>query len=161
MNFWLLKTEPDAFSIDDLANADKGQTLWDGVRNYQARNFLTDMALGDLAFIYHSSCKTPAIVGVAKVVTEAQPDPSQFDASSPYYDAKATAEKPRWFCPTFEYVAHCSSPVTLKSIKADEQITDLALKKANRLSVMPVTESEWHYLYKLAGLKHTAKVNTP
>lgn len=146
---WLVKTEPDAFSLDDLIK--EGITRWDGIRNYQARNFMRDgMQVGDLVFIYHSSCKVPAVVGVAKVVKEAYSDPAQFDASSTYFDEKATQDKPRWVCVDIAYQSTLNKPVTLKQIKADEAITELALKKSGRLSVMPVSDADWQQILSLA-----------
>ncbi|MBD1582374.1 EVE domain-containing protein [Pseudoalteromonas sp. S16_S37] len=146
MAYWLFKTEPDTFSIDDLKASGKQGAFWEGVRNYQARNFLRDQVkLDDLVFIYHSSCKVPAIVGIAKVIQQAQPDPFQFDMQSDYFDAKSTIENPRWFGVTLEYVKHLR-PITLSSIKANPDITELALKKAGRLSILPVSEREWQLL---------------
>lgn len=152
MAYWLLKTEPDAFSLADLKAAPNGTTVWDGVRNYQARNFIRDgMKVGDKVFIYHSSCKVPAIVGVAEIVNGPYADPSQFDASGDYYDPKATAEAPRWFSVDVQYRETFNKPVTLQAIKADPAIEELALKKSGRLSVMPVTEEEWQYLCGIAS----------
>ncbi|NOU51087.1 EVE domain-containing protein [Pseudoalteromonas sp. JBTF-M23] len=146
MAYWLFKTEPDTFSIDDLKALGSQGAFWEGVRNYQARNFLRDQVkLADLVFIYHSSCKVPAIVGIAKVIQQAQPDPFQFDIQSDYFDAKSTKENPRWYGVTLEYVKHLR-PITLSAIKANLEITELALKKAGRLSIMPVSEREWHVL---------------
>ncbi|WP_338362820.1 EVE domain-containing protein [uncultured Pseudoalteromonas sp.] len=152
MNYWLFKTEPDAFSIDDLKNAPQQTTLWEGVRNYQARNFMRDdIKLGDLIFIYHSSCKQVGVVGIATVTKEAYPDPTQFDLHSDYYDAKATPDKPRWFVVDVTYKSHLKNRVSLKDIKANEAITELALKKAGRLSVMPVTKNEWEQIIAMSN----------
>ncbi|TMO66998.1 EVE domain-containing protein [Pseudoalteromonas aurantia] len=146
MAYWLFKTEPDTFSIGDLKEAPQQSTFWEGIRNYQARNFLRDQVkVGDQVFIYHSSCKTPAIVGVAIVTHAAEADPYQFDMSSDYYDAKATLKSPRWVGVTIQYQRHLK-PITLAAIKANNDITELALKKANRLSIMPVSEREWDLL---------------
>ncbi|MBE0369762.1 EVE domain-containing protein [Pseudoalteromonas aurantia] len=146
MAYWLFKTEPETFSIDDLKSASQQRTFWEGIRNYQARNFLRDrVQIGDQVFIYHSSCKIPAIVGIAVVVKAAETDPHQFDMNSDYYDAKATHEAPRWVGVTIQYQQHLT-PITLAEIKANNAITELALKKANRLSIMPVTDSEWQLL---------------
>ncbi|MCF6436554.1 MULTISPECIES: EVE domain-containing protein [Pseudoalteromonas] len=146
MAYWLFKTEPDTFSIDDLKSAGEQGTFWEGVRNYQARNFLRDkVQLNDLVFIYHSSCKVPAIVGIAKVTKAAQPDPHQFDSNSDYFDEKSSADNPRWYGVTLKYVQHLK-PVSLAAIKANPNIVELALKKASRLSVMPVSEHEWQLL---------------
>ncbi|WP_372858695.1 EVE domain-containing protein [Pseudoalteromonas sp.] len=151
MAFWLFKTEPDAFSIDDLKQAPEQTTLWEGVRNYQARNFIRDdVQKGDLVMIYHSSCKQVGVAGLAVVTKTAYPDPTQFDLSSDYYDAKATADNPRWFVVEITYQAHLSSLVSLQAIKANSAITDIALKKSGRLSVMPVTDNDWHEILNMA-----------
>ncbi|WP_151173572.1 EVE domain-containing protein [Pseudoalteromonas ruthenica] len=151
MAYWLLKTEPDAFSLADLQAAENDTTVWDGVRNYQARNFIRDgMQVGDKVFIYHSSCKVPAIVGIGEVTRGPYADPTQFDASSDYYDPKATPESPRWFSVDVQYRQSFKQPITLKAIKADPAIAELALKKSGRLSVMPVSEQEWQHLCGIA-----------
>lgn len=153
MAYWLFKTEPDTFSIDTLAKAPQQSTFWEGIRNYQARNFLRDQAqVGDLLFIYHSSCKVPAIVGIAQITEGAKTDPHQFNPESPYFDPKSDPEKPRWIGLTIQYRQHLPKPVTLQAIKADDAIQELALKKAGRLSVMPVSEQEWHYLLAKSGV---------
>jgi len=151
MAYWLFKTEPDAFSIDDLKHAPAQTTLWEGVRNYQARNFIRDdVKQGDLVMIYHSSCKKVGVAGIGIVTKAAYPDPTQFDLNSDYYDAKATAENHRWFVVEITYQAHLSSLVSLQAIKANTAITDIALKKGGRLSVMPVTENDWHEILNMA-----------
>lgn len=148
MGYWLFKTEPNTFSIDDLKNAPQQRTFWEGVRNYQARNFLRDkVQVGDQVFIYHSSCKVPAITGIADVIKAAEPDPYQFNPNSDYFDPKATLDKPRWVGVTLQYQRHLR-PITLTEIKANPHITELALKKANRLSIMPVTKAEWFLINK-------------
>ncbi|MEL0646337.1 EVE domain-containing protein [Pseudoalteromonas agarivorans] len=152
MSYWLFKTEPDAFSIDDLKNAPNQTTLWEGVRNYQARNFMRDdIKLGDQVMIYHSSCKLVGVVGIATVTCEAYPDPTQFDLSSDYYDAKATSDKPRWFVVEVTYKSHLNKRASLKDIKANNAITELALKKAGRLSVMPVTKNDWNEIIAMSN----------
>ncbi|ODB33381.1 EVE domain-containing protein [Pseudoalteromonas sp. BMB] len=151
MAYWLFKTEPNAFSIDDLKNAPEQQTFWEGIRNYQARNFLRDeVKVGDSVFIYHSSCKVPAVVGIAKVVKAAEPDPHQFDLSSDYYDAKSSTDNPRWVGVTLAYEQHLR-PVTLQAIKANTALTELALKKGGRLSIMPIIELEWQIILEMSG----------
>ncbi|AQP99938.1 EVE domain-containing protein [Pseudoalteromonas aliena] len=151
MAYWLFKTEPDAFSLDDLKNAPKQTTLWEGVRNYQARNFMRDgVKIGDLVMIYHSSCKQVGVAGIATVTKEAYPDPTQFDLSSDYYDAKATSDKPRWVVVEVTYQGHLKKLVSLKDIKANNNITEIALKKGGRLSVMPVSENDWDEIIKMA-----------
>ena len=151
MAYWLFKTEPDAFSIDDLKNAPEQTSMWDGVRNYQARNFLRDgIKQGDLVMIYHSSCKQVGVAGIATVTREAYADPTQFDLNSDYYDAKATADNPRWFVVDVKYQSHLKKPVSLQAIKANESITEIALKKGGRLSVMPVTEHDWQQIMTMS-----------
>ena len=151
MAYWLFKTEPDAFSLDDLKNAPKQTTLWEGVRNYQARNFMRDgVKVGDSVLIYHSSCKHVGVAGIAEVTHEAYPDPTQFDLSSDYYDAKATSDKPRWVVVEATYQSHLNKLVSLKDIKANNNITEIALKKGGRLSIMPVTKNDWDEIIKMA-----------
>lgn len=150
MAYWLFKTKPDAFSIDDLKNAPKQTTQWEGVRNYQARNFMRDdIQQGDLVMIYHSSCKHVGVVGIAEVTREAYPDPTQFDLSSDYYDAKATESKPRWVVIDVTYHQHLAKLVSLKAIKANDKIREIALKKGGRLSIMPVTETDWNEIINM------------
>ncbi|NMM41292.1 EVE domain-containing protein [Pseudoalteromonas arctica] len=151
MAYWLFKTEPDAFSIDDLKSAPSQTTAWEGVRNYQARNFMRDgVKLGDLVMIYHSSCKHVGVAGIAIVTAEAYPDPCQFDLSSEYYDPKSTCDKPRWVVVDVTYQQHLNKLVSLKAIKENATITEIALKKGGRLSVMPVTKSDWQAIIKMA-----------
>ncbi|MFY8326718.1 EVE domain-containing protein [Pseudoalteromonas sp. ZZD1] len=152
MAYWLFKTEPDAFSIADLKNAPQKTTQWEGVRNYQARNFIRDnVKLGDLVMIYHSSCKHVGVVGIAAVTREAYPDPTQFDLSSDYYDAKATTDNPLWMVVDVTYQQHLNKLVSLKAIKDNDAITDIALKKGDRLSVMPVTQNDWDEIISMAN----------
>ena len=151
MAYWLFKTEPDAFSIDDLKNTPEQTSMWDGVRNYQARNFMRDdMKQGDLVMIYHSSCKAVGVVGIATITRDAYPDPTQFDLNSDYYDAKATTDNPRWFVVDVKYQSHLKKQVSLQAIKANESITEIALKKGGRLSVMPVTEHDWQQIIAMS-----------
>jgi predicted RNA-binding protein with PUA-like domain len=148
MNYWLFKTEPDAFSIDDLAA--HGSTSWEGVRNYQARNFLRAMQAGDGAFFYHSSCAEPGIVGRMSICRTAYADPSQFDAYSPYADAKSPADNPRWDCVDVRFLEQFKQVLTLKQLKAEARLANLALvQKASRLSVMPVSAEEWKVILDL------------
>ena len=146
---WLMKSEPDTFSIDDLKR--KKQEPWDGVRNYQARNFMRDgMRVGDKIFFYHSNCAVPGIVGLAEVATEAYPDPSQFDAKSHYYDPKSKPEEPRWMLIEVKFVKKLSRTISLEELKANEALSDMALvRKGNRLSVMPVSAGEWRLILAL------------
>jgi len=149
MNYWLMKTEPDAFSIDDLRR-DK-TTLWDGIRNYQARNFMMkDMRVGDTVLIYHSNCKEPAIVGEATVSKLAVPDPSQFDPTSQYYDPKSKPENPRWHAVTVRYKCTYRTPLTLATLRNTKSLhTMLILRPGNRLSITPVTVGEYKVIEKM------------
>lgn len=137
MNYWLLKSEPNDYSIEDLAR--DGEAIWDGVRNYQARNFLRQMEKGDLAFFYHSNIKPPAIVGLAKVIRSGEIDPTQFDPNSKYFDPKATPESPRWQTVAIAFVKIFPHPLDLSVLKAKFSAEELLLvRRGNRLSVMPV-----------------------
>ncbi|MFP2769145.1 EVE domain-containing protein [Oceanisphaera sp. KMM 10153] len=141
MAYWLFKTEPDAFAIDDLARAN---TLWEGVRNYQARNFLRDQVqVGDRVFIYHSSCKQVGIAGIGKVERAGFPDPFAFDPDSPYFDPKSDPAAPRWYA--VELAFERKLPLLpLAALKANPALSGLPLvQKGCRLSVMPVSEAEW------------------
>lgn len=151
MKYWLLKSEPGAFSIDDLKDAPKQKTLWDGVRNYQARNFMIhDMEIGDLAFFYHSRCKEIGIVGLMKVVSEALPDPTQFDEKEYHFDPKATTEKPRWFLREFQFVEKFPNTIHLETLKQQPELENFQLlKKGNRLSIMPVEKDYWDFIMAL------------
>ncbi len=152
MNHWLLKSEPDVFSIDDLKARGKKGEPWDGVRNYQARNFMRDdMKKGDLALFYHSNTDVPGVVGVMEVAKEAQPDPSARDPKSKYYDPKETAENPRWVCCTFRFVEKFPRTVSLDEIKADKKLAEMRVaQRGNRLSITPVTKAEFERICKLA-----------
>ncbi|RDV24516.1 EVE domain-containing protein [Alteromonas aestuariivivens] len=152
MAYWLFKTEPDTFGIDDLAARSNQTEPWDGVRNYQARNFLRDQVKADdKVFIYHSSCKQVGIAGVARVVREGYPDETQFDPESPYFDPKSSREQPRWYRVDVKFEQKFPAILSLQSIKAMPQITELGLvKKGHRLSIMPVSESEWQVLLNKA-----------
>jgi predicted RNA-binding protein with PUA-like domain len=144
-NYWLMKSEPDAFSINDLKRLK--HSPWDGVRNYQARNFMKEMNEGDLVFFYHSSCTPAGIVGTAKVCKSAYPDHTSWDKSSAYYDAKSTPDNPRWFMVDVEFIEKWSSILTLAELKQNPELADMLLTtKGSRLSVMPVTQSEWEYI---------------
>jgi predicted RNA-binding protein with PUA-like domain len=148
--YWLMKTEPDTFSIDDLERV--GVEPWNGVRNYQARNHMRAMQPGDGVFLYHSSCAVPGIAGVAKVATAAYPDPTQFDKKSDYYDPKSTREEPRWSLVDVAFERKLAQVITLEEIKAhaDELGEDFALvRRGNRLSVLPVTAAQCKQLLKL------------
>jgi predicted RNA-binding protein with PUA-like domain len=148
MAYWLFKTEPQAFSIDDLANCPNQTDCWDGIRNYQARNFMRDsIKLGDQVFIYHSSCDKVGIVGLAEVVKEGYQDHTQFDPDAKYYDPKSKPEDPRWFMVDVKFVKKFTNMLSLADIKAMPEIEELPLvKKGGRLSVMPVNAVEWSLL---------------
>lgn len=151
MAYWLFKTEPDELSIDDLAADPERNFLWDGVRNYQARNFLRDQVqLDDLVFIYHSSCKPPGIAGIASISRTAYPDPTQFNSSSLYFDAKATERQPRWVAVDVRYKQKFGELLTLDKLKKLGTLVQMPLvKKGNRLSVMPVSDTEWQSILSL------------
>ncbi len=148
MNYWLFKTEPEECSIDDFAKAPDKAIVWEGVRNYQARNFLRDQVkTGDLVFIYHSSCKDIGIAGVAKVVQSSYPDPSQFNSLSPYFDSKSTGTKAPWVSVDLQFVEKFPRLLTLDKLKQSTKLEQLPLvKKGNRLSVMPVSPEEWRHI---------------
>lgn len=142
---WLFKTEPDAYSIDDLKR--DGQTPWEGIRNYQARNRLRDeVRKGDKVFIYHSSCKVPAIVGLAQISREAYPDPTQFDPESPYHDPRSPTDAPRWLRVDLRYLRHFPHPVPLSAIKADPALSDMELINRSRLSIQKVEPAAARHL---------------
>jgi predicted RNA-binding protein with PUA-like domain len=137
---WLMKSEPDAYSIDDLAR--DGREMWDGIRNYQARNMMRDdMRIGDEILFYHSSCKVPAVVGLARVASEPYPDPTQFDPGSKYYDPGSGRDDPRWILVDVEFVRKLGRPVPLTELKEQPGLEDMILlRRGNRLSIMPVEE---------------------
>lgn len=147
MAFWLMKSEPDVFGIDDLKKAPKKTEPWDGVRNYQARNMMRDqMEKGDKVFFYHSNCDEPGIVGIAEVAREGYPDHTAFDPEAKYYDPKSDPDNPRWFMVDVRYVRKLKRTITLKELKArkEELGDDFPLtRKGNRLSVMPISEEQW------------------
>lgn len=149
MNHWLMKSEPDAFSIDDLKR--KKREAWDGVRNYQARNFMRDgMRPGDKVFFYHSNCAVPGIVGIAEVATDAYPDPSQFDPKSKYFDPGSSRDNPRWMLVDVKFVKKLKRTISLDELKGDPALDGMALlRKGNRLSVMPVEAAHWRHILTL------------
>lgn len=151
--YWLMKSEPDAFSIDDL-KAQK-TSLWDGVRNYQARNFMmNDMSPGDQVLFYHSNAKPPGIVGLATVSKPATPDPTAQDKKSKYYDPKACPEKPIWFCVEVKFKKKFKEIVTLDEIKTHKPLQEmLVIKKGQRLSIQPVTKKDFEFILKLPQAK--------
>jgi len=147
MRYWLMKSEPSEFSIDDLAKAPKRSTPWFGVRNYQARNFMRDeMRVGDLAFFYHSSCPEPGIAGIVRVSKPAYPDASQFDRKSPYYDPAARRDAPRWFNVEVTLVEK-TRLVPLAELRAQRELERMRLlQRGNRLSITPVDPAEWKFI---------------
>lgn len=149
-HYWLMKSEPDDFSIDDLARV--GVEPWTGVRNYQARNFMRNMQVGDGVLFYHSSTDVPGIYGVAEVVSPAYPDPTQFNRKSKYFDDKASPEQPRWFLVDVGHVRTLQRPIPLDTIRAHAEMLgdDFALiRRGTRLSVLPVTAAQWKLLLSL------------
>lgn len=151
--YWLAKSEPDVFSIGDMAR--EKRTFWNGVRNYAARNFLRAMRKGDLVLFYHSNADPSAIVGVVRVVEEATPDPTQFDkkgGEAMGYDPKSKKDAPTWWGVDIEFVEKLPRPVSLQDVKADPKLAGMALLKIARLSVQPVTAAEWKLVMKKAGL---------
>ena len=150
--FWLVKSEPDVFSFDDLLRVHHKTTQWNGVRNYVARNFLRDgMQRGDRVFFYHSSTEPPAIVGICEVVREGYPDDTAFDAASEGYDPKSDRDAPTWFMVDLRAVAQFTRPVTLAELKARQELANMALLRIGRLSVTPVTAAEWETICRMAG----------
>jgi predicted RNA-binding protein with PUA-like domain len=148
MKHWLMKSEPDAFSIDDLERV--GTEPWSGVRNYQARNFMRQMTPGDEVFFYHSSTAVPAIVGIAEVATLPYPDPTQFQKKSHYFDPKSTHEEPRWQLVDVRFVRKFAAPVTLEAMKQVPALEGFGLlQRGSRLSVLPVTPAQWKTILKL------------
>jgi predicted RNA-binding protein with PUA-like domain len=152
MAFWLMKSEPDEFSIEDLVKAPKQTTSWFGVRNYVARNFMRDsMRVGDGVLFYHSSCPVPGIAGLAKVASKAHPDMSQFDRKSPYYDPKARREEPRWMLVDVK-LARKTRLMPLEEMRTYPELADMVtLKRGNRLSITPVTPAEWKFILARLG----------
>ncbi len=152
--YWLFKAEPHIYGIDHLAAAPNKTGRWDGIRNYQARNFLRDQVkLGDEVFIYHSSCKNVGIVGTAKVVKTAYPDPTQFNPESDYYDPKSTPDTPRWVSVDIQLTKVFPRLIPLAEIKAQPELESMVLVKQSRLSTQPVTGDEWELINSLVAKK--------
>jgi len=160
MAYWLFKSEPETFSIDDLKACPQSTDAWNGVRNYQARNMLRDqIKVGDEGFFYHSNCKIPGIVGTVKIVHAGYPDPTQFDPESEYYDPKSTPETPRWFVVDVKFNQKFSSIISLQQLKMLPALSKMPLlRTGNRLSITPVTKEEWNIIlrqlpstYRLGG----------
>jgi predicted RNA-binding protein with PUA-like domain len=152
MNYWLMKSEPDTFSIDSLAKARAKTAAWDGVRNFQARNFLRDqMKKGDLAFFYHSSCAEPGIVGTVRVVREGYPDHTAFEVGHEHYDPESDPQQPRWYMVDVKLERKFARIITLEELRthAARLKQMLLLKRGNRLSITPVTKDEWQFINAL------------
>jgi predicted RNA-binding protein with PUA-like domain len=161
VKYWLMKSEPESFSIDDLARAPGQSTCWDGVRNYQARNMLRDeMKRGDLAFFYHSNCEPPGIVGIVKIVREGYPDHTAFDPRDHHFDPKSDPSSPRWFMVDVKLVEKFSRVLSLRELK-EHSAGDLAgfqlLARGNRLSVMPVSAAHWKVVTAISKAKKAVK----
>jgi predicted RNA-binding protein with PUA-like domain len=153
-DFWLMKSEPDVFSIQDLIGRPGQRELWDGVRNYQARNFMmNDMKVGDLVLFYHSNAEPSGVAGIAEIVEPAKPDPSAWDKKSEYFDPKSTPENPRWYCITVGKPKPFKTFVSLDDLRQHDALKDmLVLRKGQRLSIQPVTQAEFDYVVAL-GMK--------
>ncbi len=151
MQYWLMKSEPDEFSIDDLAARPDQTEPWDGVRNYQARNMMRDqMQVGDQVLFYHSNTQPPGIVGIAEVVREGYPDHTAFDPEDPHYDPKSDPDKPRWFMVDVRFVRKLARTITLAELKDRPELDGLPLiRRGNRLSVMPVDKTHWDFILSL------------
>jgi len=152
MSYWLMKSEPDEFSIDDLVRAPGQATPWFGVRNYTARNFMRDsMRIGDGVLFYHSSCEVPGIYGLAKVASAPYPDDSQFDRKGEYFDPKSTRDNPRWILVDVKLVKK-TRPMPLEEMRSYRELAKMiTLKRGNRLSITPVTGAEWNFIVKRLG----------
>lgn len=152
--YWLLKTEPDVFSFEDLLHSPKKTTSWDGIRNFAARNFLRDgMKKGDRVFIYYSMTEPQAIVGIAEIARESYPDPTVLDPAHPGYDASSDAAAPTWFTVDVRAVERLARPVTLAELKKRKELAGMALLRVGRLSVTPVTAAEWNAILMVASPK--------
>lgn len=149
--YWLMKSEPSAFSIDDLRKAPAQTTCWDGVRNYRARNFMRSMSVGDHVLFYHSNADPPAVVGIAEVVKTAYPDPTQVDRTHKHYDPASDPAHPRWEMVDIKYVRKFARPLTLNELRKETKLKGMVLlHKGSRLSVQPVSPSEWKHILSLA-----------
>jgi predicted RNA-binding protein with PUA-like domain len=152
MAYWLFKSEPSCFSLDDLKNRPDMTEPWDGVRNYQARNFLRDaIKAGDRVLFYHSNIPEPAVVGIAEVVRAGYPDFTALNPESEHFDPKSSVENPIWYMVDVRYVKACERPVTLESIKGNPLLAGMPLVKRSRLSIQPVTPEEWRVILALSG----------
>jgi len=150
-NYWLMKSEPGEFSIDDLKARPSKTEPWDGVRNYQARNMMRDeMKPGDKAFFYHSACEEPGIVGIVKIAGNSYPDPTAFDPEDRHFDPKSDQDNPRWFLVDVKFGRKLKRTISLSELKKHDAIADMVLlRRGNRLSIMPVSENDWNYILAL------------
>ena len=153
MNYWLFKSEPDAFSINDLIAMKGKKDHWDGIRNYQARNLMRDeMVKGDLGFFYHSSCKVPGIVGIVEVVKEAYPDHTSWDPEGKYYDPKSSPDNPRWVMVDVKFRQKFAEVISLEKLRTIAKLDGMVLlKKGSRLSIQPVDKSDWNTIVKMSS----------
>ncbi len=152
--FWLAKTEPESFSIEDLAHSPGQSTCWDGVRNYQARNHMREMKLGERVLVYHSSTDPTAVVGVATVARESYPDHTAWDKRDPHYDPQSPKDDPRWFMVDLKLERTFKQPITLESLRGVAALKDMELlRRGSRLSVQPVSKAEFDAILKVAGVK--------
>ncbi|WP_395376739.1 EVE domain-containing protein [Marinicella sp. W31] len=153
MRHWLFKTEPSEFSIDDLEKVDS--ELWEGIRNYQARNLMRDeVKLGDAVFIYHSSCKNVGVAGIAEVVKEAYPDPFQFNPESKYFDPKSTQDNPRWVCVDVAFKSRLKDILPLSEMRQEPRLEEMVLLNRSRLSIQPVRADEWDVILEMAATQN-------
>ena len=147
--YWMMKSEPSTYSIQDLKKS--GKDLWDGVRNYQARNFMMDMQVGDEVLFYHSNAQPPGVTGLARISKKAQPDPTAFNPKSKYYDPGSSRKNPRWFCVEVAFKSIFKNFIPLEKLRKEKTLSKmLLLKKGQRLSVMPVTKIEYMYILTLS-----------
>jgi predicted RNA-binding protein with PUA-like domain len=151
VSVWILKTEPAECSLDDIRDVPGGVMRWDGIRNYQARNNLRAMRCGDICLVYHSSVRDAGIVGSAVLLREAYPDPAQFDAASPLFDAKASSEAPRWYAVDIRYEGRFPAVLPAQQLREEPALAELALLRQGRLSVSPVSDAQWQVLQGFLG----------
>lgn len=151
MKYWLMKSEPEVFSIDDLINAKNQTTFWDGVRNYQARNYIRDeMKVGDKVIFYHSNSEPPSAVGICEIVKEAYPDFTAFDPDNPHYDPKSKKDSPTWFMVDIKFVKKFSHFVSINEMRENKKLQNMKLlQRGNRLSVMPLSKDEFNEIIKM------------
>lgn len=156
MKYWLMKSEPECFGIEDLKMRPRQTECWDGVRNYQARNMMRDeMQVGDLVFFYHSNCKIPGIAGIAKIVKSAYTDHTQFDPENEHYDPKATRENPRWVMVDVKFEKQFDTVISLDSLRENPKLKEMPLlRKGNRLSITPVSKAQWEAVLRMGTILH-------